>query len=566
MSYTPPESIREEASQAKARLGVCLFALAYVAGWSAYSGPVRPLIIWVLLGYTVFSGGWMLLIRARPTIVPWRRALVIVGDLGINTFFMHMLQAKGAFFYPMYLWIIVGNGVRYGPRYLLAAMAVGVAYFGPMLAFSSYWRTNAVAGSGLLAGLIVLPLFYLSLIRNLHTANARLREEVDRSQAASRAKTAFLANMSHELRTPMSGVLGVTELMRMTPLSPSQTEHLDLIQRSANSLLKIIDDVLELSKIEAAKVRLKKEPLDLKQICEDVYHLLRPNAEQKGLDLRLSFAADATRDFLGDSTRIRQILFNLTGNAIKFTDRGHVTLDLRTDSARVGPVQVYFRVIDTGIGIHRDQLSQIFDKFEQAESPEGRRSQGTGLGLAISRHLAELMNGEISVDSEIGKGSTFTVVLSLEPNPEPPKSIAPQPQPGTPLASALRVLVVEDNPVNQLIIRSFLERLEASVVVTEAGESALAILRQQTFDLVFMDIQLPDMDGLEVTRRIRNSEGAGRRVPVVALTANAFVEDREASLAAGMDLHLRKPIQLSDLELALETLRDQGLLEPAPVS
>jgi len=198
--------------------------------------------------------------------VAWRRWVVIVGDLGINTFFMHVLQAKGAFFYPMYLWIVVGNGMRFGPRYLLAAMVVAVAYFGPMLWWSDYWRANAVAGSGLLAGLVVLPMFYLTLIKHLHAANARLTEEVERSQAAVHAKTQFLANMSHELRTPMSGVIGVSELLSKTSLSGLQQEYVDLVRRSANALLGVIDDVLELSRIEAGKVRLASEPFDLRSI------------------------------------------------------------------------------------------------------------------------------------------------------------------------------------------------------------------------------------------------------------------------------------------------------------
>ena len=284
------------------------------------------MIVAVLLGYTAFSAAWILLVTQRPGEIGWRRVMVIFSDLGINSFFMHALQAKGAFFYPMYLWIIVGNGVRYGPRYLTLAIAVGVAYFGPMLFWSTYWKTNAVAGSGLLAGMVVLPMFYLTLIKNLHRANARLVEEVERSQAAAHAKSEFLANMSHELRTPMNGVIGVTELMRATTLTDTQKDYLEIIRRSAGALLHIIDDVLELSRIEEGKISLRTGPLDLKQIIEDVYDLLQPGAEEKGLKIRVTHTEESLRNSIGDATRIRQILINLVGNAVKFTDNGHVDI------------------------------------------------------------------------------------------------------------------------------------------------------------------------------------------------------------------------------------------------
>ena len=549
----------EEVSQAKARLGVCLFALAYMAVWAFFSGAVSRAIVWTVGGYTAFSAFWFALVRLRPGEFAWRRISVIVGDLGINTFFMHALQAKGAFFYPLYLWIIVGNGVRYGPRYLMLAMAVGVAYFGPMLFWSPYWKANAVAGSGLLAGLVVLPVFYLALIRNLHLANARLSREVERSQAAVRAKTEFLANMSHELRTPMNGVIGIAELMRATSLTDTQQEYLRLIQRSAGSLLQIIDDILELSRIEAGKINLSPVALDLAEIVDDVYHLLQPGAREKKLEIRVVHPAKSQRAFVGDSTRIRQILINLVGNAVKFTERGHIDIAYSASPRPDGRAGVSFRIADTGVGIPRDKLDQVFGKFERAESP-GRKAGGSGLGLAISRLLARMMEGDLTVSSELGQGSVFTVTMVLEPTDEPPAT-APRATDAAWSNYSMRALVVEDHPVNRLVIRGYLETLGLSVVSVEDGRSALQRVREQSFDLVIMDVRLPVMDGLEATRRIREEEGEGQHLPIVALTANAFAEDREACLRAGMDLHLRKPMQLEDLRDAIEILGERGLLE-----
>ncbi len=553
--------VKEELSQAWARFGVSVFALAYVAGWVLLAGPVSRLIAWVLLAYAAFSAAWILLVKLRPGEVAWRRIVVIFSDLGVNTFFMHVLQAKGAFFYPFYLWIIAGNGMRYGPRYLVLAMAVGAACFGTMLFWSDYWRANAVAGSGLLAGLAMLPMFYLTLIRRLHDANARLSEEVVRSQAAVRAKTEFLATMSHELRTPMNGVIGVAELMRSTSLSDRQQEYLRVIQRSAGSLLQIIDDVLELSRIEEGKITLKPVTLNLEELIGDVLDLLRPGAEEKGLEIRVIHPAEWPGPLRGDPTRIRQILLNLVGNAIKFTELGHVDVAYRSAPRPDGRVSLSFRVADTGVGIPRDQLDHVFGKFERAETP-GRKIGGSGLGLAISRHLARLMAGDVTVSSEVGKGSTFTVTMVLERSDEAPAAVAePRVDRETRRGYALEALVVEDNPVNQLVIRGYLEGLGLTVVDADDGRSALRQVGERRFDLIFMDVRLPVLDGLETTRHIREAEGEGEHVPIVALTANAFAEDREACLKAGMDLHLRKPMLPEDLEGAIKTLGRRGLVK-----
>lgn len=565
-SASRSEPVLEELSQAKARFGVCLFALVYLGAWALFSGSVNSRVVLVVGGYAVFSAIWFVMVKKlmkkRPGHVAghvaWRRWVVIFTDLGINTFFMYTLEARGAFFYPMYLWIIVGNGVRFGSRYLLLAMAVGVTYFAPMIVFSEYWRTNWVAGTGLLAGLIVLPGFYLSLIKRLHEANQRLEFEVERARVAGYAKTEFLANMSHEIRTPMSGVLGVLQLMRRTSLDATQKEYLDLIQRSAGSLLRILDDILDFARIEAGRVTLEHAPLNLRLVVEDVVQLLRPRAEEKGLVLEAQLSDGVDQIFFGDAMRVRQILFNLVGNAVKFTEEGQVEIEAEQELGADGRSQIIFRVTDTGPGIPQDKLEEIFEKFERAETRLGHQVGGSGLGLAISRQLARLMGGDVVVNSQMGAGTTFLATFLLDS----PKSVPPLVEKTVDSYErdfALKALVVEDSQVNQLVTCSLLRQLGISSTVAADGKVAFERWREGEFDLIMMDVRLPELDGLEVTRRIRAREGEGDHIPILAVTANVSRDDEVACLQAGMDFFLPKPVRLEQLVEALQALREEDL-------
>ncbi|MEM9552832.1 MAG: ATP-binding protein [Acidobacteriota bacterium] len=479
---------------------------------------------------------------------------------------MHFLQAKGAAFYPMYLWIIVGNGVRFGPRYLLLATGCGALYFFPMLYWSPYWRENLVAGIGLGVGLLILPAFYLSLIRRLHAVNEQLGEELARSNTAAEAKSRFLANMSHELRTPMSGVLGVSDLLERTELDTKQARLLALIRNSASSLLRILDDILSFSRLEAGKMAIEPSPVELRPSFEQVLGLLGPVAAAKPLELVSDLRGLVTTPaVLADATRIRQILFNLVGNAIKFTESGRVRVFATWQSASEGAGRLTFEVADSGIGIDAQAIPQIFDAFEQVEGHSTRRFDGTGLGLAISRQLARAMGGEITVTSTPGEGSIFTVDLPLRiageaPAVEPP---ATAPDSGMPKTA----LVVDDNEINRLVTSSMLHEIGIETTLAIDGVAALDQWRQRSFDMIFMDVQMPHLDGLETTRQIRagEAEDAGgdspRRVPIVALTANAGAQDRQACLDAGMDEFVRRPFTEQDLLLTLHRLSRRSVGE-----
>ncbi len=377
----------------------------------------------------------------------------------------------------------------------------------------------------------------------------RLMAERDSAEAASRAKSEFLAMMSHELRTPMNGVIATTGLLARTRLGDDQRLYLDTIQRSAQSLLTIIDDVLDWAKLEEG--RLAVDPVDCApvQIADNVVSLLRPAADEKGLHLDLDIA-DRMPDFLRlDPARLRQILLNLLGNAIKFTKTGRVRVAL--DAARGARDGVVLRLIveDTGIGIAPEALPRLFERFAQADGSISRRYGGTGLGLAIVKRLLDLMDGTIEVDSRPGEGSRFVVRLPVEIGARPKPSVLPKLRSA---ARRLRLLVAEDNAVNRMVAEHLLRELGHAVEFAEDGAQAVAMARDGDYDAILMDIQMPGTDGLQATRAIRALEGARGRVKIVAVTANAMAGDRERYLAAGMDGYVSKPIDAHTLATALD--------------
>jgi signal transduction histidine kinase/CheY-like chemotaxis protein len=421
---------------------------------------------------------------------------------------------------------------------------------------------------------------------------AELREARQAAESASSAKSAFLANMSHEIRTPMNGVVGFTNLLLDTPLDAEQREHVQIIRQSGETLLNIINDILDFSKVEAGKLAVENRPFNLNAVTEQVVSLLSPQAVQKGLHVDIHVDEAIPDQFVGDGGRVRQVMLNLLGNAIKFTHQGRVRIDLdyqRSSHAGTRDV-VRCMVSDTGIGIEHDKQSLMFKEFSQADASTTKQFGGTGLGLAISRRLIELMGGMLDFSSEPGVGSRFWFTLPVlemtesmidtivveemaSPHSAPGDAIvatflAPPGRAAQSPAAPPHVLVAEDNVVNQRLVKRMLEKLGCTVDMANDGLQAVTLAVAGQYDLIVMDCSMPEMDGYQATGEIRRlqQEGGLPHIPIIALTANALREDREKCLAAGMDDYLSKPVSQDGLRTVLTKYAPQNALLTTPPS
>ena len=478
-------------------------------------------------------------------------ALALVWGLYVATVFMMVGLAPISM-----LMLLITSGMVAGGAHALAAL--------PQARTAFLWTIGApvILAAGLYSGALGPALAAVMTVYAVYVANdarggakafeealvGRMQREdaIREARAAAESTSAFLANMSHEIRTPMNGVLGMTELVLRTDLAPRQRRYLDTVRESGRLLLALLDDILDFSKLEANHVEILAEPFSLRDLVERTLRLFEPAASERGIVLRTQVHRSLPIALMGDDRRIRQVLSNLVGNAVKFTDRGEITV-----SVEGGAGAVRFVVRDTGIGISADRLAAIFDVFIQADVETQRDYGGTGLGLAICRRLVECMGGVLTVESEVGVGSAFTFMVPLEACTPPPglavwggafgdgSSDSPPP--------ALQVLVAEDNAVNAIVIEEMLLAAGHTVELVDNGALASERVQETAYDVVLMDIQMPIMDGPAATREIRNRESADRRVPIIALTANVLPEDRELCRSAGMDGFVAKPVEAEPL-------------------
>ena len=399
----------------------------------------------------------------------------------------------------------------------------------------------------------------VSVHLNLKQMQESLRDAKEIAESATIAKSMFLANMSHEIRTPMNGIIGMVDIMKQTKLNAQQEEYLKIMETSGESLLTLINDILDFSKIESGQLDFEHIPFSLEEVLNSTKILLDYKAKSKNLDFKYIIPDDVPIQLTGDPVRLKQILINLTNNAIKFTKEGHVHILVSLVEQDDSLVHLRFEVEDTGIGIDEENIPKLFHAYSQANLATNRKFGGTGLGLAISKELSRLMHGEIGVSSKPGEGSVFwfTGKIRKQTDQEIQDNQAHKNEDTNRKCRQLKVLLAEDNPINQRVAQINLQNLGHEVDLAKNGSECVQLLEQGNYDIILMDIQMPEMDGIEATSLIRNIEMKSsnqKPIPIVALTANALTGDREKYLAAGMDDHLAKPFKPNELVEIFEKL------------
>lgn len=573
-----------EQGQAAVRIALISLILMYVLLPPVRAGLPeeqywRVLAI-VLTGLTLACGliVWML---ARPERSDARRIAGMLADYGLMAAGMIQMGEPLSWVYVVVMWVTVGNGLRYGHNYLYLAVVMAMVSFTTTVLMTDYWLANFKLGIGLVVGLAAVPLYFSGLLRKLTLASTDARR-------ASEAKSRFLANMSHEFRTPLNGLSGMTEVLATTRLDGEQRECLNTIQASARSLLALVEEVLDISAIEAGKLRLDEHEFSPRELVQHVGFIMLPQAKVKHLDYTVSFADDVPQVLRGDARHLRQVLINLVGNAVKFTERGSVRIQVSTMAAGEDPLRLRFTVIDTGIGIPARLQGKLFEAFEQADVSLSRRYGGTGLGAAIAKGLVEAMGGTIGFESEVGLGSTFWVEVPFkaadtettapvqvledmqdtQADPQridgPVKNVIAFSDPFLRHRARVRsmhILVADDHEANRMVLQRLLQKAGHRVSCVNGGEEVLDAMAASDYDAVIIDLHMPGMSGLDLLKELRVMQAGGAPLtPVMVLSADVTPESISRCEQAGAYAFLAKPVAAAKLLNYLNEIAVNGSL------
>ncbi len=517
--------------------------------------PVLQICL-AIISIEILFGFWLLLVILESKAPSsHRRVIGMIMDFGTLSLLMYVGGAENSALYMVVLWVTIGNGLRYGVNYLLLAMGIAVVSFAAVLLTTKYWQQNGILAIGLLVALIAIPLYLTSLLRSLTNAIAE-------AEKANAAKSRFLATMSHEFRSPLNGIAGMSDLLMGTQLTDEQHEYAEVIQTSTQTLRMLVEDVLDISTIEAGKLRRLDQDFNLREVLRSIRTMLAPLASQKNLNLDVEIPDTIPSLLYGDAGHLKQVILNLAHNAVKFTEHGSV--QIRVSPLEVGEQQVVLKVsvIDTGIGVSDEFKKRIFQPFEQADTGASRRFGGTGLGTAIAKTLTDLMDGEIGVESNPHGGSHFWIKVPLvrsqalslvrsEAQEEQGSNVVAIEDPIIRHKIRCRpqnILVTDDMPANQLVLKRLLEKAGHRVSSTGSGESALDLLACESFQIAIFDLHMPEMSGFEAMKQARAMmAGQEHKTVLMALSADATPETTIAAKEAGASFFLTKPIHITQL-------------------